>query len=102
MKNLGILAAVIPLILAIGVFFTFVNGLILKQMWIWYVTPVFHIASPALGLCMGLGMLIFYFTQSHHTTRPKEYETDPSGVTATFLAPIGILFMGWVVHSLWV
>ena len=77
-----------------------VNGLVIKIMWGWFVTPL---GLPALGYAqaIGLGFLARYLTWQQQT--PDQNDDDKEAkirrMVVVFLYPFIVLGLGFVAHS---
>lgn len=79
------------LLFGLAVFNTFV----LYLLWGWFLTPVFHVATPSFALLYGLMLLVSY-------THPIRKEDSESGVADKIAASLAkscvFLLVGYIVH----
>ena len=84
----------------------FMLAFVVGQMWDWYVSPVFDIARPSYALLVGLCILAGFITNSTSMSGTIGIKKETVGswllLGALFydslVAPLMILFVGWVVH----
>ena len=70
------------------------NMWVLAMMWVWYITPTFNIAVPALHIIYGL-VLIVTFVSGRESAKDKSY-TDL--IIVGLSHGIVVLALGWFVH----
>lgn len=94
----------------IGPIVSVLNGIVLSQLWAWFVVPLFHAPELPVGFAIGLSMIVTYLTY-HPTISSKqiEGETVVNVITDSivsygyaFTRPFTTLFAAWVFHSIFI
>lgn len=91
-KSLLLLFVLVPILAVI-------NSLTLYQMWQWFITPAFGIATPKLYLIYGL-FLIACFLKSDLTKEESNRKNSIDLLAATVGRAGAFLLIGWVVQFL--
>jgi hypothetical protein len=78
------------------------NGWVLSILWAWFIVPLFHLPQLSLPAAIGLALIAnmlrgFNAPQKDSDEKDKKWGTLLARI---FLAPLFVLFFGWVVH-LW-
>lgn len=98
MKVLGCLV-----IFALSPFIVVLNGITIRLLWGWFVSPVFHIRAPSVALCVGLGCIVNWLTyHSNIGDRPSEEyreKSDPwSQLAVSVFSCLLTMGLGYIIH----
>jgi len=76
-------------------------GLVMYKFWYWFLLPVFP-ALPQINYIHAIGLVMF--VGLFHTVQTqiikKEYKDENAGNILAVLAPWVTLFLGWIVHGI--
>lgn len=101
MDVLIILSGLITIItlLAIGLAYgAFVWGWVCFKFWYWFVLPVFTTLPEVTFIqCVGLMMFISLFKSTESQVINKEYVNQDATNILQIIAPLIVLFVGWIV-----
>lgn len=98
-KNVGAFLFAGVLGLAIVISALLLNGLVLSQLWQWFITPL---GAPNMGVLQAVGVtlaarLVLYQdcakSESPQTIDPRVY-----WLITTYVHPLAFLFVGWLVQ----
>lgn len=82
--------------------FYLLNGFVLQRLFGWFVTPVFGVAVPAIGYCIGLGLIVSFLT--NHGTDSKDERGSTEKLSALWsrqvFAPLFVWGLGALIHWL--
>lgn len=81
---------------------SFLSGWVLRQLWEWFIIPVFHL--PALTAWQGVGIGIVLTLLTHQTldceTPKRNFQESTAHYTVVLMKPLFLLFAGWVVTKM--
>lgn len=92
MSNLGCAFLIITIVVQ-----TFLNGVVAKYLWLWFVVPTLNTPPLSLPAAMGISLLVGFLT-SHLVNRGKT--TDPDVLFVFFYSlfqPLFTLGIGWLI-----
>ncbi|MHA2377623.1 MAG: hypothetical protein ACXAB9_15840 [Candidatus Thorarchaeota archaeon] len=77
-----------------------VRGLVLKQLWIWFVTETFGIIPITSIQAIGLSIVVGFLTHQEYESKKDRTtsEAATSLIVSVFIGPLLALAAGWVVH----
>ena len=73
------------------------NGLVLCQLWQWFVVPLFGLPTLTIAQALGLGTLISYLTK-YVPIGQNNKATFVEAAVASFGWPLVVLAIGWIVQ----
>ncbi len=90
---------VIVTLVAVAVLVPIWSGLVLGQLWAWFIVPMFHLPQIGVPEAIGLSLLVGFLTKDLTVNRESDKDKEwwePALIA--FLYPTITLVMAWVVH----
>jgi hypothetical protein len=89
-------------LLALGIYFSLVNGWVLTILWGWFVLALFK-GAPTLGLPVAIGLMLIvrmltYIDTGDLQTKERELGMRIARKVGQMLSPFAMLLFGWIVH----
>ena len=77
------------------------GGWALSVLWGWFVIPVFGVSPIGVPAAMGLTLTAQLILRPDYKTEPDVDAAELFGKTVAvgFIAPLFVVFLGWVLHS---
>ena len=91
---------VILVVIGIIVYDALSWGLVLYLFYPWFVLPVFDLPEILFIQAVGLSLFISLFKNHNDESIKSEYIDNGRKMLVFFSAPWIVLFMGWLIHSL--
>ncbi len=78
-------------------------GVVLSQLWAWFITPMFHVQeitiAQAIGISLVVGLLTFRQNANSYESKSKDMGLAlTEGLVATVIPALVSLFFGWIVQ----
>lgn len=75
------------------------NGWVLSVMWGWFVVPLFELPPLTIPYAIGISMVVGMLAKNSVSTKNEKKETSElvGEIIGVILAPLFVLFMGWIV-----
>ena len=94
----GVLVS-IPALIVVG---SLINGLVLSNLWGWFVVPTFGLPQLSLVPAIGVAMVVRFLTHQYIESPEKKEKKDSTerwtGLVVTLFSPFITLLFGWIVH----
>lgn len=100
LEGLLLILGGVTLILLALLYGVFAWGYILWKFWYWFLLPVFPTMPNVTVIeCVGLMLIITLFKTHSVQAIKKEYQDEKLSNAVSFLAPIIVFLVGWIVHT---
>lgn len=88
------------ILLLVDVALYVLNGLVLQQLWGWFVIPLFHLPALSLAFAIGLAAVVKLLTHHQITSRKDETlsETVGASISHGLVNPVFVFLVGWAAH----
>lgn len=93
---------VLTLFLGFGA--TFVAGLVTRDIWKWFITPVFHMSPITLGQAIGLGVVMMWANVSvliSLNLLPQKSGNDKVPGPVQIIVNTAVYLIAWGIFALW-
>jgi hypothetical protein len=76
------------------------DGIVLRQLWLWFVVPLFEVPALSIPQAIGLGVIVGYLTHQDRYTKREGDEMLTAliyGILSGIMTPLIGLLIGWIV-----
>ena len=84
-------------IVVYSIFAVILGGIVLVDLWAWFIVPVFHMGVLNIPQAIGISILVGYMT--HQVSHSKQTESMANIFLVGFIRVLMAWGMGWIVHQ---
>lgn len=74
------------------------RGFVVMVLWGWFATPVFGVAAPGIGVCIGLVMLVGLMTLANRGRHEKKGESITIRLVGQCIGVLATVGVGYLIH----